>query len=211
MRENRMEAIANRFAMVVLATIMVATLSGCEGKGSSSTESTSTMIQTESVKPESSGVDQASRTDTPEVLEPKKNLKKLKSDYGYTITYDKDIFHYRCVEGYDDFFVESDEASKPSVFVSISFVGKEFVKQVAVNELGKHPKSCSIGQAKTQAQCNVTEENWKGGKVIRKKYIYPFESGDALLIVTQWYSGQTDTSYEDMISGMLKSITDNEK
>lgn len=82
----------------------------------------------------------------------------------------------------------------------------EFVERVKVAALGEGPKSCTIGQNQMYGQCNEIEEAWDGGKVIHKTYVCPLDSGDALLIETQWYTEQVDDSYEALLWQMINSI-----
>lgn len=142
---------------------------------------------------------------TQEVPAPQDGRTVFQSDYGYSISYEAERFDYRRTEGYDEFILKSDETDKPFVFVCISHIGAEFVETVATASLGDKPESCMIGQ--TDVRCMETEEAWESGRIIRKNYLYPLTSGDALLIETQWYTQQGDDPYATRLQEMVCSVT----
>lgn len=195
-----------KMAIVLTATLFMAALSACGSKEPASATSTSPSSQTEITKPEDSAKEQDSAPETPDVEEPVKNLKELKSDFGYTISYEEDRYEYRRIEGFDEFGLKSQEEDKPLVFISISFVGAEYVEAVKAEYLGDQTEPCTIGKAQIQSECSETEEDWEGGKTITKSYVCPIDSGDALLIETQWYTEQADNTYEAELWDILSSI-----
>lgn len=193
-------------AVIMTVAMFTGVLSGCGGEKPAPVQSENTPATSTSVQPEPSSDEQVPPAAVPNVSEEEKNLTEFKSDFGYAISYDEDSFDYRRTEGYDEFILKSDAADKPFVFVSVSYVEAEFVDQMETTALGAAPESCTIGQAQTQAQCSETEEAWDGGKVIHKTYVYPLDSGDALLIETQWYTEQANDPFAAMLLEMVNSI-----
>lgn len=178
-----------KFLLKILATmILAAALAGCGEEEAAPGLETEPPMQSESVQ------------------EVKDELTEFESDFGYTIFYDEDSFDYRSTEGYDEFILKSDEPEKPYVFVGIAYVEAEDVEQMKSISLGENPEVCTIGQEQREGQCSETEEDWDGGKIIQKTYVCPLDSGDALLIETQWYTEQDVDSYEERLLEMINSI-----
>lgn len=133
-------------------------------------------------------------------------LSAFESDYGYTVSYAEDSLDYRRTEGYDEYIMRSDDVNAPFVFVCISRIGADFVESVTAAALGESPMDCTIGQAQMSAKYSELEEPWDGGEVIRRTYICPLSSGDALLIETQRYTQDGNDLYESWIMDLVNSI-----
>lgn len=193
-------------AIILALAALTITLTACGSTEPTPTPSTKPATQNETPQTSQPSAEEPSKPDEPDVDDPQTLLAEFKSDFGYTISYEEDSFDYRRTEGYDEFILKSDAVDKPFVFVSISHVGAEFVEQVKTAALGENPQDCTIGQAQTAGQCSKTEEDWDGGKVNHKTYVCPLDSGDALLIETQWYTEESDDPYAAWLWEMVSSI-----
>ena len=128
------------------------------------------------------------------------------SDYGYSITYNASKYEYKRVEGYDDYALKKYEADRPTVYVSVSLVEKEYVSQAESSMLGDDAKDCRIGRDKIAAKYSGTEDVWDKGKILCGVYLCTLSDGDALLIETQSYTVDGNDSYGRDIQEMLDSI-----
>lgn len=131
-------------------------------------------------------------TKEPEVSEEKQVV--FQSDFGYTISYEKDQVDYRKTTGYDQFVLKSDDLDAPFVFVSISRIEAKRVDLVKEAALSNDIETCVIGKAMLSGECSENKEVWDGGETIHKTYMLQLKSGDALLIETQWYTEQADSA-----------------
>lgn len=193
-------------AIIMALTVLAATLSGCVDEEPAPEQSTISPVQSETAQTKPSVDKLLPATDTPDIAGAQEKLTEFESDFGYTISYEENSFDYRRTEGYDEFVLKSGAVDKPFVFICISHVDAEFVVQVKAAALGDSPESCTIGQAQLEGQCAETEEDWDGGRIIRKTYVCPIDSGDALLIETQWYTEQADDPYAAWLLEMVNSI-----
>lgn len=193
-------------AIIMTLIVLATTLSACADKEPAPEQSTIPPVQSEAAQTEPPVDEPFPATGTPDIAGAQEQLTEFESDFGYTISYEEDSFDYRRTEGYDEFILKSDAVDKPFVFVCVSHVDAEFVEQVKAAALGDSPESCMIGQAQLEGQCGETEEDWDGGRIIHKTYVCPLDSGDALLIETQWYTEQADDPYAAWLLEMVNSI-----
>lgn len=128
------------------------------------------------------------------------------SDYGYSIVYDASKYEYKRVEGCDDYALKKYEADRPTVYVSISLVEKEYIGQAEASLFGEGSSDSTIGREKAAAKYSGTEDTWDEGKILCGVYLCTLPDGNALLIETQSYTVGENDSYSQDIRDMLDSI-----
>ena len=157
-------------AAAVALLMMISCFAGCGGEKNGTADSAGSSVSAAEEQQISAGSDDGGNSvekeeetvsgmsDEEENIspEPAEGITVKESDYGYSIRYDADRFEYRRVEGYDDYSLKTYEGEKPSVYLCVSAIGKEYFNEVKKSLLGEDTSSVTIGSESISAEKRVS-------------------------------------------------------